>query len=44
VRTTEKIAKILQVTHNVGSYRLERPDGYAFEPGQATELSLDEPG
>jgi len=44
VRATVKIEKILQVTHNVRSYRLERPQGYAFEPGQATELSLDEPG
>ena len=39
-----KILKIRQETHNVRSYRLERPAGYSFEPGQATELSLDEPG
>jgi len=39
-----KILKIQQVTHNVRSYRVERPAGYAFEPGQATELSLDEAG
>lgn len=39
-----KIIKIQQVTHNVRSYTLERPPGYAFEPGQATELSLDEDG
>lgn len=39
-----KILDIQQVTHNVRSYRLERPAGYRFEPGQATELSLDEPG
>jgi hypothetical protein len=39
-----KIVKIQQVTHNVRSYRLERPAGYVFEPGQATELSLDEAG
>jgi ferredoxin-NADP reductase len=39
-----KIKKIQQVTHNVRQYRLERPSGYSFEPGQATELSLDEEG
>lgn len=39
-----KILKIQQVTHNVRQYRVERPAGYAFEPGQATELSLDENG
>ena len=39
-----KILKIQQVTHNVRQYRLEKPEGYSFEPGQATELSLDEEG
>lgn len=39
-----KIIKIQQVTHNVRSYELERPAGYQFAPGQATELSLDEDG
>lgn len=29
------------LTHNVRRYRLEKPAGYAFEPGQATELSID---
>jgi len=32
------------VTHNVRRYRLERPVGYTFQPGQATELSIDEEG
>jgi ferredoxin-NADP reductase len=44
VHESVKIVKIQQVTHNVRSYTLERPAGYAFEPGQATELSLDEDG
>lgn len=39
-----EIVKIRQVTHNVRSYRLERPDGYRFEPGQATDLSIDRDG
>ncbi|MDR3475373.1 MAG: FAD-binding oxidoreductase [Devosia sp.] len=32
------------VTHNVRRYRFEKPDGYRYEPGQATELSLDAEG
>ena len=32
------------VTHNVRHYRLEKPEGFAFEPGQATELSIDAEG
>jgi ferredoxin-NADP reductase len=39
-----KILDIADVTHNVRRYTLERPEGYSFEPGQATELSLDEEG
>jgi ferredoxin-NADP reductase len=39
-----KILDIQDVTHNVRRYRLERPAGFTFEPGQATEVSLDEEG
>lgn len=39
-----RILDIADVTHNVRRYTLERPDGYSFEPGQATEVSLDEEG
>ena len=39
-----KILDIADVTHNVRRYTLERPAGYAFKPGQATEVSLDEEG
>ena len=39
-----KILNIQQVTHNVRRYELEKPEGYTYEPGQATELSLDEDG
>lgn len=35
------ILNIQKVTHNVRRYTLEKPDGYVFEPGQATELSID---
>ena len=39
-----KILDIADVTHNVRRYTLEKPEGYGFEPGQATEVSLDEEG
>lgn len=39
-----RIMNIQQVTHNVRRYVLERPPGFHFVPGQATELSIDAPG
>src|SRR3569623_3066885 len=39
-----KILDIEYVTHNVRRYRFEKPEGYGFKPGQATEVSLDEDG
>jgi len=39
-----KIVSIADVTHNVRRYTLERPAGFTFQPGQATEVSLDEEG
>jgi ferredoxin-NADP reductase len=43
----QHIVKILsteRVTHNVKHYRLEKPAGYKFEPGQATEVSINKEG
>ncbi|WP_121809077.1 FAD-binding oxidoreductase [Mucilaginibacter kameinonensis] len=43
----EQIVKILSakyVTHNVRQFRLEKPSGYSFIPGQATELSINTEG
>lgn len=36
-----RIEKITQVTHNVRSYQVTKPGGYTFEPGQATEVSIN---
>jgi len=39
----EKIVKILSirdVTHDVRSYQIEKPEDYRFQPGQATEISI----
>lgn len=41
----EEIVKILsieQVTHDVKKYRFEKPKGYRFEPGQATDVSINQ--
>lgn len=42
--TSLKILDTIPVTHNVRQYRIERPKGFKFTPGQATELSIDRPG
>lgn len=39
-----KIESIHDVTHNVRSYRFNKPAGYSFEPGQATEVSINKEG
>jgi ferredoxin-NADP reductase len=39
--TSVKILAIESVTHDVRRYTLEKPAGFSFEPGQATEVSLD---
>jgi ferredoxin-NADP reductase len=38
------IRSITPVTHNVNRYRLEKPEGYAFTPGQATDVTIDKDG
>ncbi|AWW30077.1 flavodoxin reductase [Echinicola strongylocentroti] len=35
-----KILEISPVTHDVNRYKVEKPRGYQFTPGQATEVSL----
>lgn len=42
----EAIAKLLeikQVTHDVKQFRVEKPKGYHFVPGQATDVSINKP-
>jgi ferredoxin-NADP reductase len=41
---TVKIVYIAQVTHDVKSFRVEKPRGYQFIPGQATEVSIRKSG
>src|SRR4051812_33182701 len=39
-----KILSIKNVTHNVKAFRLSKPAGFRFAPGQATDLSINKPG
>jgi ferredoxin-NADP reductase len=39
-----RIISIQKVTHDVKQYRFEKPAGYSFVPGQATEVSINKPG
>lgn len=41
---TVKIKDVKNVTHDVKQFRFEKPDGYTFTPGQATEVSIDKDG
>ena len=36
-----KILNIEQVTNDVKTFKVEKPEGYSFKPGQATEVSLN---
>lgn len=38
-----KIISIENVTHDVKRFRIEKPEGYSFHPGQATEVSINTP-
>ncbi|HZW39392.1 MAG TPA: FAD-binding oxidoreductase [Ignavibacteriaceae bacterium] len=43
----EHIVKILDiepVTHDVRRYKIEKPEGYSFIPGQATEVAVNKSG
>ncbi|HKK44251.1 MAG TPA: FAD-binding oxidoreductase [Balneolaceae bacterium] len=39
-----QIREIKNVTHDVRQYTFDKPDGYEFEPGQATEVAIDKDG
>jgi len=38
-----KILTITDITHNVRQYNIEKPEGFHFDPGQATDVSINEP-
>lgn len=42
----EHVVKILKaelVTHNVKRFKVKKPKGYSFKPGQATEAAVNKP-
>ncbi|MGM0546240.1 MAG: FAD-binding oxidoreductase [Bacteroidota bacterium] len=39
-----EIVEIEDVTHDVRVYTFEKPEGYSFTPGQATEVAIDKDG
>ncbi len=39
-----QLLEVDQITHNVRRYRMERPEGYDFVAGQATEVALAQSG
>ena len=41
------LVKVLEtgyVTHNVKQFKVEKPAGYIYVSGQATDLSINKPG
>ena len=38
-----KILRIIQRTHDVRTFQVEKPLGYHYQEGQATEISIDDP-
>jgi len=41
---TLKILSIVSATHDVSTIRLEKPSGYSFVPGQATDVAINKDG
>jgi ferredoxin-NADP reductase len=39
-----RVSAIENVTHDVKRFICEKPSGYSFNPGQATEVSINKPG
>ena len=44
MESTVKLLQIRPLTHDVKQIRVERPKGFTFIPGQATELSINKEG
>ncbi|WP_295123893.1 FAD-binding oxidoreductase [uncultured Chitinophaga sp.] len=39
-----KLQSVTPVTHDVKRFRFDKPEGYRFSPGQATEIAINLPG
>ena len=40
---TVKILEVVSLTHDVKSFKVEKPAGYSFKPGQATDIAINKP-
>lgn len=38
-----KILQVERITHDVKSFKIEKPENYSFVPGQATEVAINKP-
>jgi hypothetical protein len=38
-----KIVSVTKLTHNIKSFKIEKPVGFEFEPGQAVDLAINRP-
>lgn len=38
-----RILQVERITHDVKSFKIEKPEGYEFIPGQATEVAINHP-
>jgi glycine betaine catabolism B len=41
---TVRILTVTPVTHDVHAFTIEKPQGYSFKAGQATEVAINKPG
>ncbi|MBS1918774.1 MAG: flavodoxin reductase [Bacteroidetes bacterium] len=39
-----KILSVKQITHDVRQFKIQKPAGYSFIPGQATDVAINKPG
>jgi ferredoxin-NADP reductase len=39
-----EILDVSEITHDVRQFKVEKPEGYEFSPGQATEVAIDRDG
>lgn len=44
MKSIVKILSITQVTHDVKCFQIQKPVGYLYIPGQATDVSINKPG
>ncbi|MEO6549525.1 MAG: FAD-binding oxidoreductase [Ferruginibacter sp.] len=44
MKSIVKILSIAQVTHDVRCFQIQKPAGFSYVPGQATDVSINKPG